>query len=56
MMDSNFDYFEYQKINSLPSKTLKDYIFSATNYQVELDLLRSVASGATLSEYETVLL
>lgn len=56
MMDSNFDYFEYQKINSLPSKTLKDYIFSATNYQVELDLRRSVESGATLSEYETVLL
>ncbi len=56
MMDSNFDYFEYQKINSLPSKALRDYILAAASYQYELDLQKLVASSGTLSDYESVLL
>lgn len=56
MMDSNFDYFQYKKINSLPSKSLRDYTLAAASYQFDADLQKLFESSGVLSEYESVFL
>lgn len=54
MIDSNFDYFQYKKIKSLPSERLQEYIFAATNYQYDQELQNQIASGTSLDEQSKI--
>lgn len=55
MIDQNFDYFDYQKLNTIPSQSFRDYFLLATNRTYDQILQSKVASSWTLSEYENIL-
>ena len=55
MMDQNFDYYEFEKLNKIPSKIFRDYFLLATNYQYELGLQTRLKSAVGLSEYDKII-
>ena len=55
MMDQNFDYYEFEELNKIPSKIFRDYFLLATNYQYELGLQTRLKSAVGLSEYDKII-
>jgi hypothetical protein len=45
MIDQNFDYYDYQKLNTIPSQSFRDYFLLATNRTYDQILQTKVASS-----------